>query len=698
MDAHSTPDPFEESMFAEVNLFLSDPTACDLEDFGLWATQDPADSPSRLLEPSPLNSDTQMLQAAESKRDDSAEPLIPDCLDTIGHDDQYTQASGYESNWNYESIPETIPSEPSYLPPCYYPLEGLDGYSQSGQLFPSPKRANFQDWSNSFNDPLHEYWGLGCSGYRCPGPHLPGRPSTSQRPKHHGTQFPQQLYSSFNSPLPYNTLEASGLYYTSHDSPQNIPITREEPVGSADMTGDESDSLGFTSEVGLVQHNRKLKRNKDPACYPSTCYSYKLPRDLDWRNPSDSLRFKYTKQGQWDKSVRLNAQGVRYYLGHCPRKVKVWLQSYPAQSKLRMDELDSKCRYTNCPQSKETILCGWFRVAFDEFPQQTTNGTKDPFKVAGSMHLWCFEQCVDSSELLHKKIMVSEIRPFPKEEKNPMAINRDQDRYIVTEAVRPWVSEQRAKTPSRIPRVHEDTLSYKLVTYRLSKQVPARQYTRDTRNEKKQEGVKKTLDVHKGDLSLAVQLERELRESRRRTKQLQARKATEDLDTFQDYEAMDNPYMSAITTGFATMGADDGFGLQAWEDLNNSMTDTGYQPVKEEVREEVQEEANVRFLTPQSPWRAPETIEVACDYTQDLLADTLHCIDMSQPQPSALLSAEAIPIENKASKRRRSELEDEENLFGSPHPKRSKVSAEGERFDRGVILRRSSRVSVRRSI
>jgi hypothetical protein len=144
------------------------------------------------------------------------------------------------------------------------------------------------------------------------------------------------------------------------------------------------------------------------------------------------------------------------------------------------------------------------RVAFDEFGMETSTGRKDPYKVAGTMHLWCFEQCFDLAKLYNEKKLFADLRNLPLEELNRMSLAKDTDRDIMDEAFRPWFRSRPVANKSRewVPLKHEDTLSYALVQHHLNAQAGARQSTRETRNSARREDHRKTLDVHMGNLGL----------------------------------------------------------------------------------------------------------------------------------------------------------------------------------------------------
>lgn len=220
--------------------------------------------------------------------------------------------------------------------------------------------------------------------------------------------------------------------------------------------------------------------------------------------------FSYDEDGPLGADLTFDGNEVRLFLNTCPRNPMIWVQQAPAQCNSRLLPGESKCRYVHCPDPKRTILAGWLRVAFDENPELTSSGFKDPFKVSMAMHLWCFEQCMDPMEAYMQGRLAADERQFPCELKNPMAINKDTDTHIVRECFEPWFRsrfhewQQRGARPRHMAP-YESSLSHSLVCYHLDNQIKSRQRTRNSRNSSKEETNHITIDVHKGDLALFLE-------------------------------------------------------------------------------------------------------------------------------------------------------------------------------------------------
>jgi hypothetical protein len=149
---------------------------------------------------------------------------------------------------------------------------------------------------------------------------------------------------------------------------------------------------------------------------------------------------------------------------------------------------------------------GWFRVAFDEFPEDTTDGLLDPYRVAGSMHLWCLEQCIDPFELFQRGMLVGDERVF-RLEHNAMTLLRSGEKDIFEAAIDPWIEgRQQVGVSFQIPYArHEDTLSFALIKHHLERQPGTRQHVRDKRNGERQGENLKTQDIHMGRLDFFVE-------------------------------------------------------------------------------------------------------------------------------------------------------------------------------------------------
>lgn len=253
---------------------------------------------------------------------------------------------------------------------------------------------------------------------------------------------------------------------------------------------------------GKITTARLAKSTEQGNIDPKQVYNKSQPRPEAWGPPGSQGRplFEYTPSGEWRAGRTFNASQMAHYISNCPRSLTMWVQSFPAQSKSRIGEEGGKCRWEGCPVKTRVIQAGWHRVVFDEYADNTTDGTRDPYVYAGAMHLWCYEQCFDPVVDYEAGRLQGDDRVFPHELKNAMALNRDTDKEIMRDAFHPWFTMQDKSMPRMIPRLHNETLACALVEYHLEKQPTTRQVTREKRNAKHKGENYKTNDIHKGDL------------------------------------------------------------------------------------------------------------------------------------------------------------------------------------------------------
>ncbi|PHH78118.1 hypothetical protein CDD80_7358 [Ophiocordyceps camponoti-rufipedis] len=281
----------------------------------------------------------------------------------------------------------------------------------------------------------------------------------------------------------------------------SVRVNPREPSFAA---ADAMENSRVMSARTAKKHNSLHKAD------PSIVYKQpnKLPRSEPFgpKAPDGRVLFTYTKDGQLAEDRVYTKEELQIYLD--ARRCVLWIQQAPSQCAARLQIDDRRCRWDDCPVASRVIGSGWYRVVFDEYPQLTTKGGKDPFKVAGMMHLWCFEQCFDIVDLFLVNRLRPDTRILPRELNNPMSINRDSDRDIVKKALDPWLkkrADHRQKHgPETMPRQHEASLSYRLSKHHVENQTGARQKARDVRNVGRSWKERTTIDVHMGDLQVFV--------------------------------------------------------------------------------------------------------------------------------------------------------------------------------------------------
>jgi hypothetical protein len=265
-----------------------------------------------------------------------------------------------------------------------------------------------------------------------------------------------------------------------------------------------------------IRHKRGERDN------PKEFYSPLTPTPVGW--PAEKPIFSYTPQGEWDLTLSFSREELHYYMFAMREKLTMWVQTTPAQYKYRYpDDHSSKCRWRDCPASRRTILKGWYRVCFDENPQQT-GITINPFHNAGYVHLWCMEEMFDLAELVDLGLQ-PDGRVFEREVKNPMALTRDHAE--LWEAYLFWMERERQdlahfyashnRSQPR-PRLEGQRLGCHLTLQHLALESKARGKARAVRNGN-------SLEKHCGNLRLFIQEERRKKKLQDRANWLAKREA-----------------------------------------------------------------------------------------------------------------------------------------------------------------------------
>ncbi|KJZ70163.1 hypothetical protein HIM_10447 [Hirsutella minnesotensis 3608] len=282
------------------------------------------------------------------------------------------------------------------------------------------------------------------------------------------------------------------------------------------------ESPNFNRRFEKVNSSREAKARGDPDTNPAMVYE-PHPQLPSWGEPTDEDEadplFAYLPTGQLKPNFNFSAKALRQFVRQS--RCRIWLQSMPAQEARRMTREDKCCRWKHCPVPNRTIGPGWFRVAFDHFPNMKAQGRLDPIKYVLVMHLWCFEQIFDIMELVRNGQLVVDARVFQRESRNVMHLDRS-GTGIIKEAFLPWVECHNHDGILLVPREHKFTLSYSLVTGLVEGQTGARQNTRTMRNDKRPENIRKTVDYHQGNLLLYVERERAAKEYKDNLKLLES--------------------------------------------------------------------------------------------------------------------------------------------------------------------------------
>ncbi|KAF4119281.1 hypothetical protein GMORB2_4800 [Geosmithia morbida] len=277
------------------------------------------------------------------------------------------------------------------------------------------------------------------------------------------------------------------------------------PVGDRDSPAASSSpqpDVEMSEEPTSGQAQVSARRDPDKID-PKKVYTDELVRPKTWWLPTIPITiFEYAdKNGNERLNRRFSARQLRWFIDANP-DLTLWVQNFAAQVVRRTGE--SACLWECCPAPKKQIKQGWFQVAFDEFPAETSSGRRDPFQVAGHMHLYCYEQCFDPIYDASRGTLKPDTRELPLEKKNRMSLAKETGKNMVRYAYEPWfesrISELESE-PREFPRPQAETLNRALVDYHLSRQPKARQLVRNQRNAIRG-GNPRTIDVHRGDLKM----------------------------------------------------------------------------------------------------------------------------------------------------------------------------------------------------
>ncbi|GKU01914.1 hypothetical protein FLAG1_04140 [Fusarium langsethiae] len=384
-----------------------------------------------------------------------------------------------------------------YQPQAHYPDAGISGHHGALSIPPNPQAY---DQTVGYHTPLR--------GMIYPNANLYGKPAAGTCLKCGCMAHFPPCFPLVQNTKPAQSLPAQVLQSGQRNSAPNPRWMNEDPDEESEECPEIStkkcgrnSSSRLVSRAAKSKTSRARKFSKKHANVKTFNYT-PCEQLLAW-NTEDGCQISYLPEGQLDEDILFTAKELRDYLEQCPRKPRVWLQNTPSKCKERLIDADVKCRYSECPAKFGTILHGWHRVALDEFHERTTEGTKDPFKMAGVMHLWCFEQCIDPLEPIKNGILFPDDRCFiPREKSNPMAITRDDYKKVIDGAIKPWYNERLLVGVTQGPyEKHQNTLSWALCNFHVKHQNSARERTRQKRNQDKPDDEKKTMELIMGDLA-----------------------------------------------------------------------------------------------------------------------------------------------------------------------------------------------------
>lgn len=367
---------------------------------------------------------------------------------------------------------------------------------------------------------------------------------------------------AMNYPV-FNPMQHMSVPMSSYPPPPplaapSLPAPALAPAPAPPQSAPESTAQPVET-VRKLTHNRnqKWRQTNDPEVF------YTKPEGLAPWGPMVQDRqphplFEYSRRtAELKPAVTYSREELITFFrgeGHPNpnRHLTLWIQNTPAQSNDRYANRASsaKCRYKDCPANGNTILKGWFRVAFDEFGN-LTGSRLDPFHNAGYMHLHCFETAFDLGYLIHYGAAAlgftirADTREFQHEARNPASIVRDH--LEMSAAYDEWVRSQKARAdniwmqnlrlpPSQRytglnlaqPPPHAERLGRALTDTHLRHEVSGR-----ARNRQQRGGA--NIERHRGDLDEFNRL-RKREQDRKRQSALRAAQEEEDSDEDEESE------------------------------------------------------------------------------------------------------------------------------------------------------------------
>jgi hypothetical protein len=215
------------------------------------------------------------------------------------------------------------------------------------------------------------------------------------------------------------------------------PLPMKSQRKRAAPCDDVDDDFGYPARK--IRHRRD-GTNRRSSNAASQFYEAPLFKPVDWSPPEPfSARarptqvFRYNEHGELLGNLLFSNDQLAAFLvgpradGKAPsrrEKLTVWIQQTPPYAAHRYSPDCGVCRWDKCPVKRNTISKGQFRVALDE-RASLSGKTTDPFRVAGYMHLFCFEDVFNIHCLFFdtdRMRVKPDQRHFGYEERNPMAI------------------------------------------------------------------------------------------------------------------------------------------------------------------------------------------------------------------------------------------------------------------------------------
>jgi len=316
--------------------------------------------------------------------------------------------------------PEMLLQQPRYMPFYMPPVQEeqigtfyhtASGYqaNQTNQTFAFGAR----DYTQSTEIPQENPWGTSRLRAR-PSPIVERSIAASNRNQMRHRRSPTNIPATPNSaPLSKRKNRRGIRIKRDYDAERPKKNSEKEWVRVNNTTKGKSTRTGKINNYD-AKHDGGYRATTHPLA--SQAYPYGK-----WQSPDGQFDFKYHRTGELTRATYTVAEMKSFIYDHPTSEdshLTLWIQKAPADSAARYNAKNSSCcRFANCPardNNNWTITIGHMRVALDE--QWATYGeSRDPFSVAGFVHLYCLERFLDFADICKRFDVRSDDRDMPQE-------------------------------------------------------------------------------------------------------------------------------------------------------------------------------------------------------------------------------------------------------------------------------------------
>ncbi|KAF7522436.1 hypothetical protein G7054_g12134 [Neopestalotiopsis clavispora] len=289
-------------------------------------------------------------------------------------------------------------------------------------------------------------------------PLLPQRPYTTlpseQRPRRPSFGTDPLAFPVTTAPAPEAIVPREGK---SQLAPGMMPkMARKKPKKKEQLEDNSDDDAEEPSTASFIVN-------------PQDWYGRptKSPKPWGWRKRKGGCTFQYNELGEFEYNVTFSRKDLQAYFDGVPPKrheddwvarqilpgerirlgkkrsgLTLWIGWTPAHANERYPSAtySNKCRWHGCPVPSRSFRGGFPRVAFDE--RMNVDGRyRDPYHVAGYMHLFCLEQHFDILKLMETVDVRLDTRVFIKED-NLAGFQTRADQQTKIKAACDWLSSE----------------------------------------------------------------------------------------------------------------------------------------------------------------------------------------------------------------------------------------------------------------